>query len=155
MCGGGAASSGTGNDAGGGGTVTATDNGSPVCPLGYTQGITAVGNGTNVTVQALCTGAGFTLVFSPTPAPGGTAPCTEGYPGSSASLENSSSESTWQQGAISGSVTIEGTTGNLTVSGSCTTSGDFYSMDYSGGSEGSSDPSEIVAAFSNLPLTVQ
>lgn len=143
-CAGGGADSSTANETGGGGTVTATDNGNPECPLGYTQGVTAVGNGSNVTVQALCTGGGFTLVFSPTPAPGGTAPCTLGYSGSSEVGLLTTSEK------VTGTVTVNGTTGDLTVSGSCTCSGEFEDA------EGNIGPSfDIVATFSDLPLSVQ
>lgn len=92
--------------------LTATKNGMPICPLGWTQGTFAHAQAESINVVGMCGGGGFIqMYFQPTPSPGGSAPCTEiaeeGYSCSSPT------------DPVSGQVTVTGSSGAFRVSGNC------------------------------------
>lgn len=109
---------GGGETDGGATSATETVGGTPICPLGWTQGLKAEASGSTITVSGSCASSDqFSLEYSPTPAPGGTAPAVAcsmngGNAGVSCGKFNTGTPAT-------GSVSLTGTSPDLRVSGSC------------------------------------
>jgi hypothetical protein len=126
------------------GTLTATIGGNMLCPIGFSGqpgacasgGAIYVGRSGNCGSTLACAGGGgaLSIDFVPIPSPGSSSPCT------ALGITQGQQQSACNQmgGQISGMITVMGTTGNLTVSGTCAC----------GGSPGAQ------VTFDNLPLTV-
>lgn len=108
--------------------LTATKNGMPICPLGWTRGIHSDASAGSIIIYGQCVGDQIQMVYGPTPLPGGSAPCIEmqeeAFEGKQCSSESS---------PVSGQATITGSMGDLRVSGSCacSTAENAYSAEFS------------------------
>ncbi len=130
-----------GGDAGTGATATETLNGTPICPLGWSQGLAATATGSTITVNGSCNGgASFQLTFSPTPPAGGSAPATQCNLFGNGTVQCATNSPSTPMG----SVNVTGTTGALRASGSCSCTVD---------GDGGRTPGMGSVTF-DLPLTV-
>ena len=124
--------------------ATAKLDGTQVCPLGWSAGLSANASGSTIKVAAKCGETDYVnLDFSPTPAAGGSAPLVDGaISGANAYASCTSSAPS----TMAGAVTVSGTTGALMVNGSVRCSYSLY---------GSAVTHVGTVQFSNVPLTVQ
>lgn len=118
-------------------TASASIDGTAICPLGWTQALSASARGSDINVRGDCGGnSDFTLRYMPTPAPGGSAPaveCTIRGNGKTVNCPGTPMPS--------GTVDVTGTTGSLRAQGSCNCT--------------SGAPAMTGTVSFDLPLTVQ
>jgi len=130
-------------DAGAGPTLTATYDGTAICSLGWTStapNATGAQSTNTINVGAACSGGQVLVAFKPIPATGASAPCSTASFSTAGMPNVQCDESDAGNPAPTGTVTLSGSTGAFTTSGTCTCAANGHTA---------------TVQFQDLPMAVQ